>query len=371
MTDPTPSATDPATPRPRISATAVDAITCRGLWARYGSTMALSDVGLRIPAGALCGLLGRNGAGKTTLMRVLAGLHPPFHGTVLVQGKDVETEREQVVGTIGWVPDAFGVHPGFTVQDYLRFFAATQRLPSRTAEGTISDMLSLVDLTHKRHALVDQLSRGMQQRLAVARALLHDPQVLLMDEPAEGLDPQARSDFRALLAELHRLGRTMLISSHVLRDLAGLCTHLAVLVSGKHLLAGRADELFVQAGLHRTIAVEGPGITGHAAALAGLDGITLSGQERDRLEVTVSDDDALDRLHAALVAAGARLTRFQPLDQDWESAFVALSSRAEATVAEAAKKSEPAAWPVGPWRPGATSPTTKPPVVRRVGQRWR
>ncbi len=207
-------------------------ITLQSVEKRYGSVTALAGVDLAVPEGAVYGLIGPNGAGKTTAMLILSSLLSRDGGAVTVGGADPQHDARSVRRQLGYMPDFFGFYESLNAFEYLEFFASIQGVPASKRRGVVLDLLSLVDLSNKVDADVNSLSRGMKQRLSLARTLVHDPNLLVLDEPASGLDPRARVQLRELIAELHRMGKTILISSHILAELEGICTHMAVIDEG-------------------------------------------------------------------------------------------------------------------------------------------
>src|SRR6187402_1005036 len=216
----------------------VPAVQTTDLTRHYGSMVALSALNLTVNRGDLFGFIGSNGAGKTTTLRILATFLAPSSGHAKVLGYDVVKDADAVRHTIGYMPDFFGVYKDMEVTEYLDFFGACYRIPSAQREKTVHDVLELVGLSEKKGALIGALSRGMQQRLGLARVLIHDPKVLLLDEPASGLDPRARIEMMAILQELQRLGKTIIISSHILSELQTLCNRVAIIEKGKLIYAG-------------------------------------------------------------------------------------------------------------------------------------
>jgi ABC-2 type transport system ATP-binding protein len=221
-------------------------IEIKGLTKKFGDLVAVNDLTFRIERGDAFGFVGPNGAGKTTTIKMLATLLLPDDGTATVNGHDVLKEPEAVRACIGYMPDFFGVYDDMKVWEYLDFFAAAYRVPAQKRPQLISDVLDLTDLSHKRDDYVDALSRGMKQRLCLAKTLVHDPDVLLLDEPASGLDPRARIEIRELLQELVKMDKTILISSHILPELAELCNKVAIIEGGKLVLAGDVKEISSQ-----------------------------------------------------------------------------------------------------------------------------
>jgi ABC-2 type transport system ATP-binding protein len=209
-----------------------------GLTRSYGAMTALSSLDLTVNRGDLFGFIGSNGAGKTTTLRILATFLAPSSGTAKVLGHDVVMDADAVRHVIGYMPDFFGVYKDMEVTEYLDFFGACYKIPTAQREKTVNDVLELVGLTEKKGALIGALSRGMQQRLGLARVLIHDPQLLLLDEPASGLDPRARIEMMAILQELQRLGKTIIISSHILSELQTLCNRVAIIEKGKLIYSG-------------------------------------------------------------------------------------------------------------------------------------
>jgi ABC-2 type transport system ATP-binding protein len=246
------------------------AIVTHGLTKRYGPLTALDQLDLVLEKGDVFGFIGPNGAGKSTTMKILAGLLTPTSGTAAVMGKDVTHNGEFVRRNVGYMPDFFGVYDDLTVAEYLEFFASAYGLRRAQRKKVVGDVLELTDLNYKRDAMVDSLSRGMQQRLGLARVLVHDPPILLLDEPASGLDPRARIEIRELLRELQRLGKTILISSHILTELGEFCNKLGIIERGKLIVTGTIDDLMTRARVHPVIAVQVVGDQG--AALAALQG---------------------------------------------------------------------------------------------------
>jgi ABC-2 type transport system ATP-binding protein len=216
----------------------IPAVQTTDLTRMYGSMVALSNLNLTVNRGDLFGFIGSNGAGKTTTLRILATFLAPSSGKAEVLGHDVVRDADAVRHTIGYMPDFFGVYKDMEVTEYLDFFGACYKIPSAQREKTVNDVLELVGLTEKRGALIGALSRGMQQRLGLARVLIHDPQLLLLDEPASGLDPRARIEMMAILQELQRLGKTIIISSHILSELQTLCNRVAIIEKGKLIYSG-------------------------------------------------------------------------------------------------------------------------------------
>lgn len=200
---------------------------------RYGKLVALNNLHLGIEEGECFGYIGPNGAGKTTTIRILATLLQPTWGEARICGHVIGYESRKIRPLIGYVPDFFGAYEDMAVQEYLEFFASAYAITGQQRTRVVGDVLELTDLVYKRDALVDSLSRGMKQRLSIARVLLHDPKVLLLDEPASGLDPRARIEIRELLKELHRMGKTIIISSHILHELAELCTTVGIIEKGE------------------------------------------------------------------------------------------------------------------------------------------
>ena len=224
----------PALPPP-ISSAAVETF---GLTRHYGNLTALNQLDLTVHRGDLFGFIGSNGAGKTTTLRILSTFLSPSIGTARVLGHDVVREANQVRRILGYMPDFFGVYKDMEVTEYLDFFAACYRIGAARREKTISDVLELVGLSEKKGSLIGALSRGMQQRIGLARVLVHDPEILLLDEPASGLDPRARIEMMAILQELQRLGKTILISSHILSELQSLCNRVAIIEKGSLIYSG-------------------------------------------------------------------------------------------------------------------------------------
>ncbi|UCC32826.1 MAG: ABC transporter ATP-binding protein [Phycisphaerales bacterium] len=214
---------------------------------RYGKLTALNNLHLKIQEGECFGYIGPNGAGKTTTIKILATLLQPTWGEARICGHVIGYESRKIRPLIGYVPDFFGAYEDMVVQEYLEFFASAYNITGKQRTRVVNDVLELTDLVYKRDALVDSLSRGMKQRLSIARVLLHDPKVLLLDEPASGLDPRARIEIRELLKELHRMGKTIIISSHILHELAELCTTVGIIEQGELLYHGPLEEIIRRA----------------------------------------------------------------------------------------------------------------------------
>ena len=216
---------------------------CRELVKRYGKTVAVDHLNLHVEAGEVHGFVGPNGAGKTTTMRILATLMQPTAGDAFVDGVSAVHEPQKVRALVGYMPDFFGVYDNLKAWEYLDFYAGCVSMDARTRRRRIDELLELTALTSKREAYVDQLSRGMKQRLCLARALMHDPKLLILDEPASGMDPLARAQMREILREIGQMGKTVLISSHILPELSELCTSMTVLQKGRAVFSGSVAEM--------------------------------------------------------------------------------------------------------------------------------
>jgi ABC-2 type transport system ATP-binding protein len=302
-------------------------VSIANLTVRYGRTEAVHGISLEIPRGAIFGFIGPNGAGKTSTIKVLATLIRPSTGAVHVCGHDVRTHASEVRRKIGYMPDFFGVYDDLTAEEYLHFFAAAYHIPGGKRRGLITDVLALTDLTAKAQAPVEGLSRGMKQRLGIARLLLHDPEFLLLDEPANGLDPRARIEMRELLKELQTMGKTILISSHILHELAQFCSHIGILEQGRVVAAGPLREIYRTLALDRAIHVQLAGDAApHLEKMRAIAGVASIDEQPDRLvirlrEGELSPEDLLD----AIRATGARVRMFQPDAVDMETAFMKLT----------------------------------------------
>lgn len=221
-----------------MSSTADAAIDVVGMSAGYGKTLIIRDLSLQVPRGAVYGLTGPSGSGKTTLLRVLATLHPPASGTIRLDGMDPGENLAGVRARIGYLPDRFGVYDALTTGEYLDFYAALFGVSGRRRRQSTEELLELFGLTDMRDMQVRTLTRGSRQQLGMARCLVHDPAVLLLDEPAAGMDPEARLELREILTELARLGKSVLLVSTLLSELDGICTHLGILKEGRLVTQG-------------------------------------------------------------------------------------------------------------------------------------
>jgi ABC-2 type transport system ATP-binding protein len=231
------------------------AVDTSGLTKRYGTLNAVDDVSLRIPRGSIFGLIGPNGAGKSTTFSMIATLLRPTSGSLTVLGHDPARAPREVRRQLGYMPDVLGVYDNLRVDEYLQFFAASYRVPRKEWPGLVDGLLELVDLNVKSTSLVNSLSRGMKQRLSLARTLVHDPELLVLDEPASGLDPRARVELRDTLRQLNQMGKTIIVSSHILAELEEMCTEVAIMEAGKLLASGTPRQIMDTLGRAKSISV--------------------------------------------------------------------------------------------------------------------
>ncbi len=303
-------------------------VETKNLTRTYGAMVALDHLNLQIPAGTVYGFIGPNGAGKTTTMRILTTLLRPSAGEAWVAGFSVTRQRAEVRRAVGFMPDSFGFYNNMTAAEYLDFFAAAYRVPPTRRSALIGDLLALVDLEHKRESDVMSLSRGMKQRLSLARTLIHDPQLLILDEPASGLDPRARVELRELLRELRRLGKTIMISSHILTELAEMCTHIGIIERGTLLASGDVETIMRSLRPHRTFVVHVISDVQAAAAIAAeaahvLAVRALVDDGPPRLEIDIDGDDhAVSALLARLIGQGVELIHFAAQASNLEEVFL-------------------------------------------------
>jgi ABC-2 type transport system ATP-binding protein len=290
----------------------------------YGSIAALYGLDLTVNKGDLFGFIGSNGAGKTTTLRILATFLAPSAGHARVLGHDVVSDADAVRHVIGYMPDFFGVYKDMEVTEYLDFFGACYKIPTAQREKSVNDVLELVGLTEKKGALIGALSRGMQQRLGLARVLIHDPQLLLLDEPASGLDPRARIEMMAILQELQRLGKTIIISSHILSELQTLCNRVAIIEKGKLIYSGPVQGVRDQMSQGRVIWVRVSSDTSQAIELLKTrseisDVSTVDGE----IKITLTGHDVDHSIIAdVLVRGGARLTELREDEIGLEEVFM-------------------------------------------------
>jgi ABC-2 type transport system ATP-binding protein len=294
----------------------------------YGNRTALDHVSFEVPEGEIFGFVGPNGAGKTTTLRILAALLEPTSGTAIIDGTDVSKDPERVHSRLGYMPDFFGVYDQLTVAEYLDFYASCYRQPKPRRKVVVDNLLELVDLAERRDQPVDTLSRGLKQRVCLARALVHDPTVLLLDEPASGLDPRARVEMREILKELQSMGKTIVISSHILPELTELCTMIGIIDQGRMRATGSVQDVIQQLTSGRRLRI---GVIGKrsaaAAVLAPLESVRSVEVVGGGLEAAYdgSEETAADILQA-LTSAGIRVSEFSPLDGGLEDAFLRATS---------------------------------------------
>jgi len=309
---------------------------------RYGEFTALNSLNLAIEQGDCYGFIGPNGAGKTTTIKILATLLKPSSGQAMIDGLTIGYQNRLIRPIIGYVPDFMGAYEDMNVAEYLQFFAAAYNIHGQQRRQVIADVLELTDLTHKAADEVNSLSRGMQQRLSVARVLLHDPKVLLMDEPASGLDPRARIEMRELLKELKRMGKTILISSHILHELAELCNAVGVIERGELIFHGSVEQILRRARMGRVV---------HVAVVTGADeavkllqqmrGVTsasviqtsnvsgngFNGEAGREIRLTFDETgpDSVTDVPNRLINAGFRIVKFVEEPINLETAFMRLT----------------------------------------------
>jgi ABC-2 type transport system ATP-binding protein len=303
-------------------------IRVEGLTKIYGNRTALDHVSFEVPKGEIFGFVGPNGAGKTTTLRILAALLEPTSGRALVDGADVIEHPDLVHDRLGYMPDFFGVYDQLTAGEYLDFYAACYRLPKARRIKIADDLLELVGLSDRRDQAVDTLSRGLKQRLCLARALVHDPAVLLLDEPASGLDPRARVEMREILKELQTMGKTIVISSHILPELTELCTMIGIIDQGRMRATGPVQDVIRQLSSGRRLRITVLGQKEEAVAvlkpLAAIhDVLMVNGAVEAQYD---GDDAAAAGILQALTAAGIKVSGFSQLEGGLEDAFMKATS---------------------------------------------
>jgi ABC-2 type transport system ATP-binding protein len=281
-----------------------------------------------VPEREIFGFVGPNGAGKTTTLRILAALLEPTDGKAFIDGADVTKEPDKIHSRIGYMPDFFGVYDQLTVGEYLDFYASCYRQPKARRTKIVADLLALVGMSDRKNQAVDSLSRGLKQRVCLARALVHDPVVLLLDEPASGLDPRARVEMREILKELQRMGKTIVISSHILPELTELCTTIGIIDHGRMRATGSVRDVIARMSTGRRLRITVLGESDAAAAtLTSLPSIRKVEVINGGLEAEYEGDDstAADIL-LALTTAGVRVSNFSQLDGGLEDAFMKATS---------------------------------------------
>ncbi|MBD3672495.1 MAG: ABC transporter ATP-binding protein [Planctomycetaceae bacterium] len=323
-------------------------ISIQGLTKKYGDKVALDSLDLSIPSGQILGLIGPNGAGKTTTIKILVGLARPTSGTAHVAGVDCVRNAKKIKRMVGYMPDKFGSYENMRVLEYLDFFGAAFGLKRRDRRRRIEEVMEMSGTTYMRDMLVDSLSHGMSQRLGITRTLLHDPQVLILDEPANGLDPLARIEMRELLLKLADAGKTLLVTSHILPELSRICHRIAILAQGRLRACGNVAEISRQISPRRTMEVQ---LSSEADVSQAAEVIRRHMEEEaevvpaptERLVRcrTLKSEAELGELLATLVASGIQVTQFRELQTDLEEAFMTFAREsAEDVVPEASVPAE-------------------------------
>ncbi|MBI4582645.1 MAG: ABC transporter ATP-binding protein [Planctomycetes bacterium] len=304
-------------------------VRTRGLTKAYDGKLALDDLDLEIKKGDIFGYIGPNGAGKTTTIRILAALLWPTRGTAEIEGVDVVRQPRRIKELVGYMPDNFGVYENMTLWEYLDFFGAAYRIPRSKRKRVIEDVLALTDLGPKRDDAVSAFSRGMKQRACLAKTLLHDPQVLILDEPASGLDPRARIELRELLKELQRMGKTILVSSHILTELSTICNTVGIIEKGKLIASGEVRRILESLRAHREFSLEllDPAEASRARAwIAGQAGVKSAEPFGGTVKIVLdATEPEIAALLEGLVAEKIRFTGFREDLVDLETAFMTLT----------------------------------------------
>jgi ABC-2 type transport system ATP-binding protein len=310
----------------------MEMIKTTNLTKRYGERVAVENLNMVVNKGDIFGFVGPNGAGKTSTIRMLTTLLEPDDGEIWIAGNSVKDDPLAVRQIIGYMPDFFGVYNDMRVSEYLDFFAACYAVPENKRTGIIRDLLELVELTHRLDDPLESLSRGMKQRLSLARTLIHDPKILILDEPASGLDPRARIEIRELLLELSAMGKTIFFSTHILADVAEVCTQVGIIEAG-HLVASGplnllAKRLVPLRSIQLRILNRAPQAEQILAQSPDVRAVNSSEREEDGLGSSLiqfsfgGDEQALSELLAALIGAGLSITRFAEDQEDLEEVFL-------------------------------------------------
>lgn len=297
----------------------------------FGKVKALDNLSLEIKEGEFFGFVGPNGSGKTTSMKIIAGLINPDSGTVILDGTDALRDQKALKRKIGYMPDFFGVYDNLKVKEYLMFYASIYGIEGGEARRSSMELLELVDLEGTEDAYVDSLSRGMKQRLCLARILIHDPKFLILDEPASGLDPRARYEMKLILKEIQNRGKTILISSHILPEIAEVCTTLGIIESGRMVLTGTVDEILQAKGkgayapIHIRLQEKNTSAVEVLKKNHLVENITMKGNEFIVL-FNGNDDKAADLL-ADMIGNGARVTSFSREVGNLETLFMEITKK--------------------------------------------
>ena len=305
-------------------------IELQNLTKRFGDRTAVDTLNLSVWQGDIFGFVGPNGAGKTSTIRMAAGLLQPTTGEIFIQGHSVRNDPRRIKHLIGYMPDYFGVYPDLRVWEYLDFFCACYQIPETRRPALMEGLLELVDLSHRRDDNVDRLSRGLKQRLSLARTLIQDPKVLILDEPAAGLDPRARVEIRALLVELAGMGKTIFFSTHILSDAAEICTQIGIIEAGKLIVSGKLEDLHLQIMPSRLIRITVLDQLEKSQALlearedvgkVKVEHINADGKAQLRIEFTGGDAE-LSALLTHFIGAGIPVLHFSEDQRDLEEVFL-------------------------------------------------
>lgn len=303
-------------------------IETRNLTKRYGNLIAVNNINLKLDEGDVFGFIGPNGSGKTTTMRMIATLLNPDHGEAYVCGKSIYTNQEDIRRLVGFMPDFFGVYDDMTVIEYLEFFCAAYRIKNSARRKICEEKLELVDMSFKRDAMVNELSRGQTQRIGLARTLLHEPQVLLLDEPASGLDPRARIEIRNLLRRLGELKKTVIVSSHILPELADVCTRVGMIEKGNLIVDGNVSEVMKKARQRIILNIRVKEREEDAAKVIeqcdSVDKVQITDDQM--IEVTLlADIEDYSDIPSAVIGGGFALKLFREEEVNLETAFMELT----------------------------------------------
>ncbi|MEX0885686.1 MAG: ABC transporter ATP-binding protein [Phycisphaeraceae bacterium] len=331
-------------------------VQTRDLTKKYGEFVALDALNISVNRGHILGFIGPNGAGKTTTIKILVGLAKPTTGQATIAGADCVRDSRQIKRLVGYMPDVFGSYDNMRVHEYLDFFGAAFKIPRRERQKRIDACLDLTGSAYMKDRFVDALSHGMKQRVGIARTLLHDPEVLILDEPANGLDPQARIEMRQILLRLAEMGKTLIVTSHILPELSRICDSVAIIIQGKLRASGSLEAIMKQINQRRVmeVALTDAGQVARAVQLIqdNLEAdatVTPSQAEAQVRFETKADDEKLADVLALLAGSSVRVAQFHEVPMDLEDAFLSVTRDMKggsgARPGETAGMSEPASSP--------------------------